>query len=63
MHFLHIAFFIYFIIFKVPKLRFKEFSGEWEEKKLGDVSNINMGQSPASSSYNNTNNGIYLIQG
>ncbi|WP_180323903.1 restriction endonuclease subunit S [bacterium endosymbiont of Bathymodiolus sp. 5 South] len=47
----------------VPKLRFKEFSGEWEEKKLGDVSNINMGQSPASSSYNNTNNGIYLIQG
>jgi hypothetical protein len=28
----------------VPKLRFKEFSGEWEEKKLGDVSNINMGQ-------------------
>jgi type I restriction enzyme S subunit len=22
-----------------------------------------MGQSPASSSYNNTNNGIYLIQG
>jgi type I restriction enzyme S subunit len=46
-----------------PKLRFKAFSGEWVEKKLGDVSNINMGQSPASSSYNNTNNGIYLIQG
>ncbi|WP_294583210.1 restriction endonuclease subunit S [uncultured Staphylococcus sp.] len=24
---------------KVPELRFPEFSGEWEEKKLGDVSN------------------------
>lgn len=22
---------------KIPKLRFKEFSGEWEEKKLGDI--------------------------
>ncbi len=25
---------------KVPKLRFKEFSGEWEEKKLGEIANI-----------------------
>jgi hypothetical protein len=25
---------------KVPKLRFKEFSGEWEEKELQDVGNI-----------------------
>lgn len=25
---------------KVPKLRFPEFEGEWEEKKLGDISNI-----------------------
>ena len=24
----------------VPKLRFKEFNGEWEERKLGEVSNI-----------------------
>jgi hypothetical protein len=24
----------------VPKLRFKEFSGEWEQKKLGDVSDV-----------------------
>jgi type I restriction enzyme S subunit len=23
----------------VPKLRFKEFSGEWKERKLGDVGN------------------------
>jgi type I restriction enzyme S subunit len=26
---------------RVPELRFKEFSGEWEEKKLGEVSYIN----------------------
>ena len=24
----------------VPKLRFKEFDGEWVEKKLGDVANF-----------------------
>ncbi|MGL5935318.1 MAG: restriction endonuclease subunit S, partial [Cetobacterium sp.] len=26
---------------KVPKLRFPEFSGEWEEKKLGEICKIN----------------------
>lgn len=26
-----------------PKLRFKEFSGDWEEKKLGDIFNISAG--------------------
>lgn len=25
---------------KTPKLRFKEFGGEWESKKIGDISNI-----------------------
>ncbi|AIT08551.1 hypothetical protein LO80_00235 [Candidatus Francisella endociliophora] len=29
---------------KVPKLRFKEFSGEWVEKKLGDVSAFSKGK-------------------
>lgn len=29
---------------KVPKLRFPEFSGEWEEKKLGDLVLINTGK-------------------
>ncbi len=47
----------------VPKLRFKEFSGEWEEKKLGEITEITMGQSPSSNSYNSDNNGIPLIQG
>ena len=25
---------------KTPKLRFKEFSGDWEQKKLGDECNF-----------------------
>ena len=48
---------------KVPKLRFKEFSEEWEEKRLGEVSEIIMGQSPSSSKYNENFNGLPLIQG
>ena len=47
----------------IPKLRFKEFSGEWEEKCFGDISTIIMGQSPDSSSYNEKNIGLPLIQG
>ena len=35
----------------------------WEEKKLGDISKITMGQSPDSKSYNNNADGLYLIQG
>ena len=27
---------------KIPTLRFKEFSGEWEEKKLGDIGKVSM---------------------
>lgn len=29
---------------KVPKLRFKEFTNEWEEKKLEDISNFSKGK-------------------
>ncbi len=31
---------------KVPKLRFKEFSDEWEEKKLGEIAEITSGLTP-----------------
>lgn len=31
---------------KTPKLRFKEFSGDWEEKKLGDECNFFSGGTP-----------------
>jgi type I restriction enzyme S subunit len=49
------------------ELRFKDDNGneypDWEEKKLGDVVKITMGQSPNSSSYNSDGYGIPLIQG
>jgi type I restriction enzyme, S subunit len=35
----------------------------WVKKKLGDVAEINMGQSPNSTSYNTNGNGLPLIQG
>ncbi len=46
-----------------PELRFPEFDGMWEEKRLGEVSKITMGQSPDSTSYNNLHIGLPLIQG
>ena len=40
----------------VPKLRFKEFSGEWEEKTLGDVSNkVLYGIGSSATAYDGTN--------
>lgn len=48
---------------KVPKLRFPEFSGEWKEKRLGDICNIIMGQSPSSLAYNENLEGLPLVQG
>ncbi|MGY6216603.1 restriction endonuclease subunit S [Methylolobus aquaticus] len=43
--------------------RLPGFSGEWETKRLGDVAEIIMGQSPSSSNYNTTGEGLPLIQG
>ena len=47
----------------VPKLRFKGFEDEWEEKKIEDVSDVIMGQSPSSEYYNEEMIGMPLIQG
>ena len=49
----------------VPRLRFAEFreAGEWEEKRLEELSDVVMGQSPKSSSYNEKKIGLPLIQG
>ncbi len=48
-------------------IRFKDENGndfpDWEEKKLGEVGEIRMGQSPDSKSYNNDFDGLPLIQG
>ena len=45
------------------KTRLPGFEGEWEEKQLGAVAEIVMGQSPSSANYNLRGNGLPLIQG
>ncbi len=45
------------------RIRLKNFSGDWEIKKLGGEYSIIMGQSPSSSSYNQDKKGLPLIQG
>ena len=47
----------------IPRLRFPEFEYEWTTDNLNSISNLNMGQSPNSSSYNEDEIGIPLIQG
>jgi type I restriction enzyme S subunit len=50
-----------------PQLRFKDENGndfpDWEEKRLGEIAHIIMGQSPDSKNYNSSGIGIPLIQG
>ncbi|WP_346347393.1 restriction endonuclease subunit S, partial [Apilactobacillus xinyiensis] len=43
---------------KVPRLRFKEFSGEWEEKKLGDIANVVGGGTPSTNNFSYWNGNI-----
>ena len=45
------------------KKRLPGFSREWKVKRLGDISEIVMGQSPNSAHYNNKGKGLPLIQG
>lgn len=45
------------------KTRFPGFEGEWEEKTIGEIAKVVMGQSPESIFYNDEKNGIPLIQG
>lgn len=45
------------------KTRLPGFEGAWEVKKLGEVAEIVMGQSPSSLNYNSIGNGLPLIQG
>lgn len=45
------------------KRRLPGFSGEWVTKRLGDVAEIIMGQSPSSSNYNLNGIGLPLVQG
>ncbi len=43
--------------------RLPGFSGAWEVKRLGDVAELIMGQSPSSKNYNDHGEGLPLIQG
>lgn len=49
----------------VPKFRFPEFEndGDWDFKKLKNISEVIMGSSPSSVSYNEQNIGLPLLQG
>lgn len=47
----------------IPKLRFPGFTGAWEQRKLGEVVEITMGQSPSSKNYTENPNDHILVQG
>ena len=46
-----------------PQIRFKGFTDAWEQRKLGDVVKITMGQSPDGSTYSDTPTKYILVQG
>ena len=48
---------------KKPRLRFKGFAETWEQRKLGEVVQITMGQSPDGSTYSDEPSDYVLIQG
>jgi len=47
----------------IPEWRFPEFTNEWKENELRRVSEVVMGSSPKSSSYNENKIGLPLLQG
>ena len=47
----------------VPKLRFPGFTDPWEQRKLGEVATVTMGQSPNGAFYTDNPNDIILVQG
>ena len=48
---------------KTPKIRFQGFINAWEQRKLGDIAQITMGQSPAGSTYSDVPSDYILVQG
>ena len=46
-----------------PDIRFKGFTEAWEQRKLGDVTQIIMGQSPDGSTYSEKPKDYILVQG
>ena len=48
---------------KVPQVRFKGFTDVWEQRELGEVCKITMGQSPDGSTYSDIPSDYILVQG
>lgn len=48
---------------RVPAIRFAEFTDDWEQRKLGEVVQITMGQSPDGSTYSDVPSDYILVQG
>ena len=46
-----------------PEIRFKAFTDPWEQRKLGEVTQITMGQSPDGTTYSETPSDYILVQG
>ena len=46
-----------------PKRRFKGFTDAWEQRKLSDITEVIMGQSPSSRNYTDNPNDNILVQG
>ncbi len=47
----------------VPEVRFKGFTDDWEQRELGEVAKVTMGQSPSSKNYTDNPNDYVLVQG
>ena len=48
---------------KTPKIRFSGFTEDWEQRKLGEICQITMGQSPDGSTYSQIPLDYILVQG
>ena len=46
-----------------PRIRFKGFTEDWEQRKLSDITEVIMGQSPSSRNYTDNPNDSILVQG
>ena len=46
-----------------PKIRFKGYTEDWEQRKLGDLCQVTMGQSPVGSTYSDEPSDYILVQG
>ena len=53
----------YLIMANKPRIRFRGFTEDWEQRKLSDITDVIMGQSPSSKNYTDNPNDNILVQG